>query len=223
MNGTPGRGGWRPLAARASAWLLWIALLALVTAAMLPIRQVLADTHVALVYLLLVLFAGAHAGRAIALAISFFAFLSFNWFFLEPYGSLTLANPAHWFVLLAFLVASIVATQLFERSRSEAALRESVRTRDAVVASMSHDLRTPLTTIKALAHDLAAQGDERALTIEEEADRLHALVGDMLDLSRLNSGATQLMIELNEAEDLIGAALQRASGYSISRLTSCSG
>lgn len=217
MTVMPTRGWWRPMASRASAWVLWIALLALVTAAMLPIREVLADTHVALVYLLLVLFAGTRAGRAIAFAIAFLAFLSFNWFFLEPYGSLTLANSAHWFVLLAFLVASVVATQLFERSRSEAALRESVRTRDTVIASMSHDLRTPLTTIKALAHDLAAHGDDRALTIEEEADRLHALVGDMLDLSRLNSGAAQLLIEANEAEDLIGAALQRVSGHSSGR------
>ena len=198
-------------------WLLWIALLALVTAAMLPFRGVLTDTHVALAYLLLVLFAGARAGRAIALIISLLAFVSFDWFFLPPFGTLVLANPLHWFVLAAFLAASVVATQLFERSRIAAALRESVRARDAVIASLSHDLRTPLTTIKALAHDLSAGGDDRALTIEEEADRLHSLVADLLDLSRLNSGAEQLTIEPNEAEDLLGVALQRISTQSNGR------
>jgi two-component system sensor histidine kinase KdpD len=69
-----------------------------------------------------------------------------------------------------------------------------------------------LTTIKALAHDLASEGDERAVTIEEEADRLNSMVADLLDLSRLNSGSISLSPEANEAEDLIGAALQRVSG-----------
>lgn len=184
---------------------------------MLPIRPALSDAHVALAYLLLVLFAGARAGREIALATAFLAFLCFDWFFLPPFGTLALANPLHWFVLVAFLAASVVATQLFERSRNEVALRESVRARDAVIASVSHDLRTPLTTIKALAHDLSAEGDDRALTIEEEADRLHALVADLLDLSRLSSGAAQLAVEPNEAEDLLGAALQRVSGQSNGR------
>ena len=207
----------RSEAARWRTWLLWLALLALVTAAMLPLRPILSDAHVALAYLLLVLFAGARAGQAIALTTACFAFLSFDWFFLPPFGTLALANPLHWFVLVAFLVASVVATRLFDRSRNEAALLESVRARDALIASLSHDLRTPLTTIKALAHDLSSGGDDRALTIEEEADRLHALVADLLDLSRVNSGTVQLTIEPNEAEDLLGAALQRVSGQSNGR------
>jgi two-component system sensor histidine kinase KdpD len=92
------------------------------------------------------------------------------------------------------------------------ALRTAARLEDAVVASVSHDLRTPLTTIKALAHDLAASGDERAMTIEEEANRLNPFVADLLDLSRLNSGTASLAPEPNEAEDLLGAALQRVDG-----------
>lgn len=204
----------------ASSWrrlLLWIAVLAGVTVLMLPVRRALSETHVALAYLLVVLFAGASGGRVAALATAGLAFLCFDWFFLLPYGTLALANPLHWFVLVAFLVASVIATQLFERARNVAVLRESVRARDAVIASLSHDLRAPLTTIKALSHDIAADGDDRALTIEEESDRLHALVADVLDLSRLSSGAAQLIIEPNEAEDLVGAALQRVSGTSSGR------
>jgi two-component system sensor histidine kinase KdpD len=86
--------------------------------------------------------------------------------------------------------------------------READRLKDALLASVSHDLRTPLTTIKALAHELGALGDERSQVIEEQADRLNRLVADLLDLSRLNAGAMPLQIELNAVDDLISAALQ---------------
>jgi two-component system, OmpR family, sensor histidine kinase KdpD len=205
------------IAASWRAWLLCIAVLAAATLVMLPIRKLLSETHVALAYLLVVLFAGAKGGRIAAVTTAGLAFFCFDWFFLLPYGTLVLANPLHWFVLVAFLAASAVATRLFEGARNQAVLRESVRARDAVIASLSHDLRTPLTTIKAIAHDIAAEGDDRALTIEEESDRLHALVADVLDLSRLSSGAAHLSIEPNEAEDLLGAALQRVSGASNGR------
>jgi two-component system, OmpR family, sensor histidine kinase KdpD len=91
-----------------------------------------------------------------------------------------------------------------------------------VLASVSHDLRTPLTTIKALAHELAnhgsgegpgnGSGDDRAAVIEEEADRLNRFVSDLLDLSRLRAGGHAAAAEPNEAEDLVGAVLQRVSG-----------
>jgi two-component system sensor histidine kinase KdpD len=98
-----------------------------------------------------------------------------------------------------------------EAQRAEA-LREADRLKDALIASVSHDLRTLLTTIKALAHDLGEQGDDRAVTIEEEADRLNRFVADLLDLSRLSAGELRVRPEIVAAEDLAGAALQRVSG-----------
>ena len=88
------------------------------------------------------------------------------------------------------------------------ALRQADELKDALLASVSHDLRTPLTTIKALAHELSALGDERSQIIEEQADRLNRLVADLLDLSRLNAGAMPLRVELNAVDDLLSAALQ---------------
>jgi two-component system sensor histidine kinase KdpD len=92
------------------------------------------------------------------------------------------------------------------------ALREADQLKDAMLASVSHDLRTPLTTIKALAHDIGEDGDDRAVVIEEEADRLNRFVSDLLDLSRMSAGAEYMNRELVAAEDVLGAALQRVSG-----------
>ena len=92
------------------------------------------------------------------------------------------------------------------------ALREANRLKDIVLASVSHDLRTPLTTIKALAQSEAMHGNSSAAAIEEQADRLSRLVSDLLDLSRLKGGGFAVNLELNTAEDLIGAAVRQARG-----------
>ncbi len=89
------------------------------------------------------------------------------------------------------------------------ALREADRMKDFVLASVSHDLRTPLTAIKALAHDAAGRGEPSAVVIEEQADRLGRMVGDLLDLSRMKAGPFPVRTELNTAEDLIGAVLRQ--------------
>jgi two-component system sensor histidine kinase KdpD len=91
-------------------------------------------------------------------------------------------------------------------------LREADRLKDALLATVSHDLRTPLTTIRAAAGELRLAGQEQGELIEREADHLNTLVTDLLDLSRLRAGKLPLSIELNAAEDLVGAALQRLRG-----------
>src|SRR5438034_1125177 len=84
--------------------------------------------------------------------------------------------------------------------------------KDILLASVGHDLRTPLTTIKALAHDGAIRGDENSRIIEEQADRLSRLVNDVLDLSRIKGGAFRVEGELNAAEDVIGAVVRQFAG-----------
>jgi len=198
-------------------WLLWFFVLGVVTALLLLLRGMLNEAHVALAYLVVVLAGGARRGRPLGLVLAGLAFLCFDLFFLPPYGTLAVEQPFDWVVLIAFLATSVIVTQLFERARREAESARAARLREEMLASVSHDLRTPLTTIKALAHDLASHGDERAQTIEEEADRLTILLGDLLDLSRLNSGAATLTLEPNEAEDLLGAALQQVGGMANGR------
>jgi two-component system sensor histidine kinase KdpD len=167
---------------------LWTAVFVVVTAVMVSVRGRLDRVHVTLAYLLVVQLASAQAGRALGTTLAVLSFLTFNFFFLPPYGTLSVANPLDWLVLAAFLVTSLISAQLLYRARALGAERErlsatteraqsleqSNRMKDETLAMVSHDLRTPLTTIKGLAHEIADGGDERAEVIEEEADRLNA-------------------------------------------------
>jgi len=92
------------------------------------------------------------------------------------------------------------------------AFRQADELKNALIATVSHDLRTPLTSIKALAHRLAAGGEADARSIEEEADRLARFVGDLLDLSRIAAHAIPVRVELNAAEELMDGTRQRLAG-----------
>jgi len=96
---------------------------------------------------------------------------------------------------------------------------ETDRLRSALLTSISHDLRTPLASILGSATSLRSQHailDEatRELllgTIIEEADRLNCFIGNLLDMTRLESGALRPHTGLTVVSDVVGAALQRAT------------
>jgi len=124
------------------------------------------------------------------------------------------ADSARLLDALSYYAALGVERVRLEASAEQAeAQRRMESLRSALLMSVSHDLRTPLTTIKALAHELTEEAPTTAARIiEQEADRLDALVGDLLDLSRLQAGAVQPALAINTVDELIGAALQRAHG-----------
>ena len=127
MAPRPGRAP-RPLAPRAR-WLLWMLALAAATLAMLAVRPRLDKAHVALVFLLVVLGGSAAAGRALGIALALAAFVCFNVLFIPPYHGLGIADPLDWLVLVAFLATGIVAAQLLDRARTEAAAPRSAPSR----------------------------------------------------------------------------------------------
>ena len=104
--------------------------------------------------------------------------------------------------------ARLVATA--ERAEAE---RRVESLRSALLMAISHDLRTPLTTIKGIANEIQHGADaSRAAVIESEADRLNALVSDLLDLSRIHAGAVRPTLSVNTVDELLGAALRGAAG-----------
>jgi two-component system, OmpR family, sensor histidine kinase KdpD len=105
--------------------------------------------------------------------------------------------------LIAGFAAQAAAALDRERLRTQAAqaeaLAEGNRMRTALLAAVSHDLRTPLASIKASVSSLRqtdvtwSEADQADLlaTIEQNADRLDALIGNLLDMSRLHTGSLQ--------------------------------
>lgn len=211
----------------------WLFSTLLITLAMWPFREQLNEAHIALTYLLVVLAGSARGGRLVGLALAISSFILFNFFLLPPYHTLSIADPLDWLILAAFLLTGGVAAELLHRAQRAAALadrraleierlareakhvealREADRLKDALLASVSHDLRTPLTSIRATAAEMRAQGSEQAAIIEEEAERLNRFVTDLLDLSRIRAAALPVAPEINAADDLIGAALLEVRG-----------
>lgn len=93
---------------------------------------------------------------------------------------------------------------------------ETDRLRAALLTSISHDLRTPLAAILGSATSLSGAMDQTtrdalARTIQEEAERLNRFIGNMLDMTRLESGPLPLRTAPVELSDVLGATLRRAS------------
>jgi two-component system sensor histidine kinase KdpD len=121
-------------------------------------------------------------------------------------------------VLSAFAAAALSAheaRQLGEREKEARALADIDRQRTALLAAVGHDLRTPLAGIKASVStlrqtDVAWSDDERQellANIESSADRLDAVVRNLLDASRLQAGVVSVKTEAVALADVVSAAL----------------
>jgi two-component system, OmpR family, sensor histidine kinase KdpD len=128
-------------------------------------------------------------------------------------------SPDHLDLLEA--LARLVAAPLHAGSLSERAERarlevERERLRGTLLSSVSHDLRTPLAAITGAASTLQGEVSlgaeprrELTQTIYEEAERLNRLVGNLLDMTRLEAATVDLKREWHSLEEVIGTALAR--------------
>ncbi|HEY2890299.1 MAG TPA: DUF4118 domain-containing protein, partial [Dongiaceae bacterium] len=115
----------------------------------------------------------------------------------------------------ALAIERITLAQDVDRARLAA---ETDRLRSAMLTSISHDLRTPLasilgaaTSLKTQPHDLD-EADKREMigTIQEEAERLNRFIGNLLDMTRIESGAVVTGTSMVDLSEIVGTALQRA-------------
>jgi two-component system sensor histidine kinase KdpD len=186
-------------------------------------------------------------GLTYAVPVSIASMLAFNFFFLPPVHTFALAQSENWFALAVYLVTAVVVSELAARARRRAveaeereraaaelaekiveaeALRRSEAAKTALLRSVSHDLRSPLTAIKAASEGLAntsarlssAERAELLTAIRLEAERLDRLVANLLDLSRLEVGAVNASPELWSIDELVGRGLD-ALGLDSTRVT----
>jgi two-component system sensor histidine kinase KdpD len=133
-------------------------------------------------------------------------------------GALDGPEPRHLLETFANQIALAIERGLLAEEAQGAQLRiEAEQLRGSLLSSVSHDLRTPLTAIAGAASTLVASGDtldaatrrDLAEAIYEEADRLNRLVSNLLDMTRLESGAAAVHREWQPLEGVVGAAIRR--------------
>ena len=331
-------------------YLLAFLIIAVVTVILFALREVLDTALIALLYLIPLGIITAYWGLGPGLTSALITFLTFNYFFIQPYYTLTVHRPADIVILVVFLIVAIVisqlvgraqaglaaatarereATQLYELSTAFAGLpndneiaqilakqvhavadgeyvelnvtgtqsfsvrfpemdaqtrppelivpiaaargvlgeirlwrtapaissrerrlfqtfasqgalalerawlaqaesrarvlEESDRLKTAILSSVSHELRTPLSTIKAAASSLRGREVgwdsparvELIAAIDDEADHLNMLVGNLLDMSRIESGALKPKREWNILPEILGSVLGRMKHLSV--------
>jgi two-component system sensor histidine kinase KdpD len=197
-------------------------------------------TTVALVLLLIVLATATLATLWIATIIAIAATLAFNYFFFPPVGTLAIAGAENWVALAAFLVVAVIASQLSAAAQARAReaierrnevtrllterdeaerLRQKAELASTLLASLSHDLKTPLTALRVAVENL--RGD---LSVEErraqaaaataELERLNRLFQHILDMARIDTAALRVEPEWVTPADVVDAALAQV-GHAI--------
>jgi two-component system sensor histidine kinase KdpD len=253
----------------AVATLTSVACLAVVTAAIALFEPYVPVLSLGALYLFAVLPVAVLFGIEFAIPVSVASMLAFNWFFLPPVHTFTLAERTNWFALAVYLATSVVVSELAARARRRAAAAEQRERESALLAELATELLggrdlegqlaeiarrasvvlgvdhaeielgvprrpprghaphplevegRPVGTIytpedadpsvavrrrflPALAALLAVAADrDRLETIEVETDRLARLVGNLLDLSRLEAGAAEPAREVWAIDDLV--------------------
>jgi two-component system sensor histidine kinase KdpD len=218
-------------------WRPYLRSLALVAAATLPglaVRTLVEPANLVMPYLLAVVLAALQLGRGPAVLAAVAGVLAFDFLMVPPFLTFAVDDIEYLITFAALLVVGLVISDLAARAkeRADAALERAALAEElqraklreareelqaALLQAMSHDLRTPLVSITGALSTLAdeslplAAAERRELVDNalEEAERLNRIVGDLLDVSRLEAGALPLRRGACDAADLVGAALSQ--------------
>jgi two-component system sensor histidine kinase KdpD len=246
---------WRPgLWKKVSGYVFAVCGVALVVGALVPFNARLSSATAALALLLIVLFAATGWGSRPAILAAALGVMSLNFFFLPPFHTFTITDPQNWIALTAFLITALVAGELSarvkrraeeaeagrreierlyneyraaaERARQAEVFEQSERLKSALLDAVTHDLRTPLTSVKAAVTTLLDEAEvtlddearrEFLEVINEEADRLNHFVENMVELARIEAGAINLRRRWSSVEEIVALARARAEALTRAR------
>jgi len=178
--------------------------------------------NLAMTYLLANVLIAVRWGQGPAMASALLSVACFDFFFVPPYFTLSVANAKYWVSFLIMLIVTLLASRLTLQSRRNAQLAYEAEKKaklekliNLLLSSVSHDLRTPLTSIygstTALINPEARLSSEDRLAllegIQEEAARLNRLIENILQITKIESGDVHLRKELHSLEEIVGNAL----------------
>jgi K+-sensing histidine kinase KdpD len=223
------------------AALLSLTAVAVVTGFVFALRPIVPVLSLGVLYLFAVLPVAAVWSLPYALLVSIVSMLAFNFFFLAPTHTFQLADSENWAALAVYLVTAVSVSTLAARARRRAdeaerlaedvratearrrqeaieaeALRRSDAAKTAVLRSVSHDLRSPITAIMTTSELLDDEGDkltaserrELLASIRMQVRRVDRFISNLLDLSRLEAGAASPTPELWTVDGLLARALE---------------
>ena len=195
--------------------------LAALVALLHALRSHFNQTSIALALVLLVILIAVRSGRGSALYVSILAGLSFNFFFIGPIYSLRIQRTEDLVSFFVFIMTAVLVGQLSSRLEKRMLqteeLQRSEQLKTALLDAVTHDLRTPLTSIKAAITTLrggqisAEVQQELEEVVEEEADRLNHFIQGMMDLAKLEAGQISLQSRSVSADEIVEDALLRAT------------
>jgi two-component system, OmpR family, sensor histidine kinase KdpD len=185
-----------------------------------PLARFLAPTNLAMVYMLGVVAVAARYDRGPAMTCALVSLLTFDFFFVPPVFTLRMDDTQYVVTGVALLVVGVVISTLAARARAATQadlLAREEQLRNSLLASLSHDLRTPLAVIAGSASSLRderarlsqAEQDQLLETLYDEAQQVSLTVSDLLEMTRLHSGRVELDRQWYPAEELVGAAIER--------------
>jgi two-component system sensor histidine kinase KdpD len=180
--------------------------------------------NIAMVYLLAVVIIALRFSRGPAIAASVLAVTAFDVVFVPPRGRLTIDDLQYLLTFAIMLAVALVISRLVENVRRQATQQASLaveaeteRIRSALLASISHDLRTPLAVMAGASSSLAETGghlDEEArralaASIFGQAREMSEHVAKVLQMTRLETGALQLERDWAALSEIVGSVLAR--------------
>jgi K+-sensing histidine kinase KdpD len=214
-------------------------------ALLIDIRAHVNLTTVALLLILVVTSMATWAGRGPALLTSVLTLFAFNYYFIPPLHTFNIGHPQNWVAFAVFVICALLVGELsslvkkkaeeaesrrvkieelyrelqgaFEQASEAETLRRSEKLKTALLDAVTHDLRTPLTSIKASVTALldesnpASEMDREFLqVINEETDHLNRFVEEMMSLAQIEGGHLLLRRTPTSAEDIVNNAVDRA-------------
>ena len=178
------------------------------------------------------------AGSRPAVMVAVLGYIACSWLFIEPRGTLLLGNPADAIGLVIYALSALAIIyfgerlvsareqaqtsrdraehEAAERRRAEEALLRVDRRKDEFIATVAHELRTPLGVVRQGVHVLKhvapdGQGATACAAIERQVQRMSRLLDDLMDLHRIRRGEIEIRKAPVPVSDVVASAVEIVS------------